>query len=93
MSRTHSGYLFRCKCCGKMHLLDNEEPRNGIVLPCVDFKFTENTYVETDFKFWHGIYWDVFDICVQEVKKDFLATALKNCQKFNEEFEGTFDKL
>lgn len=25
-------------------------------------------------------------------KKDFLATALENCQKFNEEFEGTFDK-
>lgn len=24
--------------------------------------------------------------------KDFLATALENCQKFNEEFEGTFDK-
>lgn len=25
-------------------------------------------------------------------EKDFLATALENCQKFNEEFEGTFDK-
>lgn len=25
-------------------------------------------------------------------EKDFLATALGNCQKFNEEFEGTFDK-
>ena len=25
--------------------------------------------------------------------KDFLAVALENCQKFNEEFEGTFDKL
>lgn len=25
-------------------------------------------------------------------QKDFLATALENCQKFNEEFEGTFDK-
>ena len=24
--------------------------------------------------------------------KDFLATALENCQKFNKEFEGTFDK-
>ena len=24
--------------------------------------------------------------------KDFLAVALENCQKFNGEFEGTFDK-
>lgn len=25
-------------------------------------------------------------------QKDFLAVALENCKKFNEEFEGTFDK-
>lgn len=25
-------------------------------------------------------------------QKDFLATALENCQMFNGEFEGTFDK-
>lgn len=25
-------------------------------------------------------------------QKDFLATALENCQMFNEEFQGTFDK-
>ena len=28
----------------------------------------------------------------ETTSKDFLATALENCQKFNEEFEGTFDK-
>lgn len=27
-----------------------------------------------------------------DAKKDFLATALENCQKFNEDFEGSFDK-
>lgn len=92
MSRTYAGYLFRCKHCEKMHLFANGEPRNGIVLPCVDNKYAKNTYEKTDFRFWHGIYWDVCNICVQEVKKDFLATAQENCQKFNEEFEGTFDK-
>ena len=29
---------------------------------------------------------------VAKGEKDFLATALENCQKFNEDFEGPFDK-
>ena len=30
---------------------------------------------------------------VQTKKKNYLETALEACEKFNEEFEGTFDKL
>lgn len=28
----------------------------------------------------------------KQPQKDFLSTALENCQKFNDNLEGTFDK-
>jgi len=68
MSRTYGGYLFTCKRCGKKHLMDKGNPHNGIRLPCINFKYSINEYEEKDFEFWHGFYWDVFDICVQEVE-------------------------
>ena len=68
MSRTYAGYTFTCKGCGKTHLMDKGEPHDGIRLPCVDYNRGVSEYDEKDFKFWHGIYWDVFNIRVQEVK-------------------------
>lgn len=68
MSRTYAGYLFTCKRCGKLHLMNSGKPHDGILLPCVDFKYSVNEYKERDFEFWHGSYYDVFDIRVQEVK-------------------------
>ena len=69
MSRTYAGYLFKCKVCGKTHLMDSGEPYKGIRLPCVDNEYEIREYNKNDFEFWHGIYWDVFDMCVREVKK------------------------
>ena len=66
MSRTYAGYLFKCKECGEKHLMDSSEPHNGICLPCVNKKDVVETYRKEDFEFWHGNYWDVFDIRVQE---------------------------
>lgn len=68
MSRTYAGYLFRCRVCKKMHLMDSGKPHDGIRLPCVDNKYAVRTYNKSDFEFWHGFYWDIFDICVQEIK-------------------------
>lgn len=67
MSRTYAGYLFRCKVCGKIHLMDSGKPHDGIRLPCVNNKYAVRTYNECDFNFWQGMYWDVFDCLVQEV--------------------------
>ncbi len=69
MSRTYAGYLFKCKVCRKIHLMDSGKPHEGICLPCVDNKYAIREYSEKDFKFWQGIHFDVFDISVQEVKK------------------------
>lgn len=49
--------------------MDSGKPHEGICLPCVDNKYAIREYSEKDFKFWHGIHFDVFDISVQEVKK------------------------
>ena len=68
MSRTYGGYLFQCKVCGKIHLMDSGKPHQGIRLPCVDNKYDVEKYEEKDFEVWHGFYLDVFDIRVQEVK-------------------------
>lgn len=69
MSRTCAGYLFTCKRCGKLHLMvDSGKPRDGISLPCVEHKYSVNEYDEKDFNYWHGNYWDVFDISVKEEK-------------------------
>ena len=68
MSRTYAGFLFRCKNCGKLHLLDNEKPFDGIHVSCVN-EFYGNEYKKEDFQFWHGSFWDVFDIRVQSYKK------------------------
>lgn len=68
MSRTYAGYLFTCKRCGKLHLMNSGEPHDGIRLPCVDFEYSVNEYEKKDFEFWHGNFYDVFDIRVQEVK-------------------------
>ena len=66
MSRTFAGYLFKCKVCGKTHLMDDGEPHRGIRLPCVDNKYDTRKYNKKDFEYWHGAYWDVFDIIVNE---------------------------
>ena len=68
MSRTYGGYLFKCKVCGNTHLMDSGEPHEGIRLPCVDNKYAVREYNKSDFQYWHGLYWDVFHILVQEVK-------------------------
>lgn len=68
MSRSYEGYLFKCKVCGEIHLLDSSEPYSGIHLPCVDNKYTLRKYDKSDFKYWHGSYWEVFNILVQELK-------------------------
>ena len=68
MSRTYAGFLFKCKECGEMHLLDMGEPHKGIRLPCAKKDYAYNSYDEKDFNYWHGCYWDVYDILVQEIK-------------------------
>ena len=68
MSRTRAGYLFKCKVCGKAHLMYEGKPRCGIRLPCVDDEYAVREYDEEDFHFWHGFESDVFFITVNEVK-------------------------
>lgn len=69
MSRTYAGYLFKCKVCGEIHLLDSGEPHRGILVPCVNSKYSIRKYNRKDFEYWHGLYYDVFNICVQEAKQ------------------------
>lgn len=68
MSRTYAGYIFECKVCGEKHLLDSGEPHNGILVPCANDPNAVREYKKTQFEFWHGSYWDVFNNLVQEVK-------------------------
>ena len=65
MSRTYAGFLFKCRECGKTHLLDGEI-RNGILIPCKENKHAKHIYKESDFIYWHGYYSDVCDIIVKE---------------------------
>lgn len=69
--------------------------------PMYKESFSGTDYLEPVSK--HQAYMHEYAMQVQQImnpkpeseetaNKDFLATALENYQKFNEEFEGTFDK-
>ena len=69
MSRTYGGYLFKCKVCGELHLLDAEKLRRVMYVPCIRSRCAVKKYKKSDFDYWHGLYYDVFDIIVKESKK------------------------
>ena len=68
MSRTYGGFLFTCKICGKQHLLDSGKPHAGILVPCISNKYAFEKYEVKEFTPWHGSYYDVCSILVQEEK-------------------------
>ena len=68
MSRTYAGFLFKCKVCGEVHLLDFGVPHARIRVPCVKDKDAVKKYNKKDFEYWWGSYWDVHDILVNEAK-------------------------
>lgn len=69
MSRTYGGYLFKCKVCGEVHLLDAEKLHRVMNVPCIRSKYAVRKYKKSDFEPWHGLYFDVSDIIVKEAKK------------------------
>ena len=67
MSQTIAGYLFKCKVCEKTHFMSSGKPHDGIILPCIDSKYSANTYKKDDFVFYSG--WDcgISAICIDKV--------------------------
>ena len=60
MSARQIGYVFRCKACGKLHLMKIPEPYgvslldDVYVVPCARREGQTRTYSGKDFRFIHG---------------------------------------
>ena len=66
MSRITRGYTFECKVCREIHLMVDDQPYDGIRVPCAWEDDEVRTYDERDFEPFNG----VVSLMVSQVKAE-----------------------